>query len=147
MALSSLSRMVGGDVRERLPCPECGATWPPSMRVCPSDGARLVTKDATLADERTDIDAPLLSGTQVGEYRIEELLGAGGMGEVYKARHPVIDKRVAIKIMSRACSSNPINVERFVHEAKAVNAIGHANIVDIFSFGHHDDRCFFVMEW
>src|ERR1700760_3338760 len=85
-------------------------------------------------------------GTRVGEYEIEKLLGAGGVGEVYRARHPVIGKRVEIKIMTKHCSANPLNVERFTVEAKAVNAIGHPNIVDIFSFGKLDDgRCYFAM--
>ncbi len=69
-------------------------------------------------------------------------------GEVYGAKHPVIGKRVAVKVMNRLCSANPLNVDRFVTEAKAVNAIGHSNIVDIFSFGRTEDgRCYFVMEW
>jgi eukaryotic-like serine/threonine-protein kinase len=90
----------------------------------------------------------LAAGSLVGEYRIESLLGAGGMGEVYGASQPVIGKRVAIKVMSPHCSANPANVARFIDEAKAVNAIGHPNIVDIFSFGKtDDDRCYFVMEW
>jgi len=90
----------------------------------------------------------LATGTKVGEYEIERLLGVGGMGEVYGARQPVIGKQVAIKVMSRDCSASPSNVERFVQEAKAVNAIGHPNIVDIFSFGRTEDgRCYFVMEW
>jgi len=90
----------------------------------------------------------LAPGALVGEYRIERLLGAGGMGEVYGASQPVIGKRVAIKVMSPHCSANPASVTRFVDEAKAVNAIGHPNIVDIFSFGRtDDDRCYFVMEW
>ena len=100
-----------------------------------------------MSESAGDEDA-LPVGTTVGEYRIETLLGRGGMGEVYGASHPVIGKRVAIKIMNAHCSSNPLNVERFVHEAKAVNAIGHSNIVDIFSFGKMPEgRCYFVMEW
>ena len=100
-----------------------------------------------MSESAGDDDA-LPVGTTVGEYRIETLLGRGGMGEVYGASHPVIGKRVAIKIMNAHCSSNPLNVERFVHEAKAVNAIGHSNIVDIFSFGKTaEGRCYFVMEW
>src|ERR1700743_2642918 len=95
------------------------------------------------------LDEGLLApGTVVGEYEIERLLGMGGMGEVYGARQPVIGKQVAIKVMSRDCSASPTNVQRFVDEAKAVCAIGHPNIVDIFSFGRTgDDRCYFVMEW
>ncbi|HET7132602.1 MAG TPA: protein kinase, partial [Gammaproteobacteria bacterium] len=98
--------------------------------------------------EPAEHDDTLAPGTMVGEYKLEQLLGRGGMGEVYGATHPVIGKRVAIKVMSRECSASPANVERFVHEAKAVNAIGHSNIVDIFSFGRTpDQRCYFVMEW
>ena len=100
-----------------------------------------------MTESAGDEDA-LPPGTTVGEYRVESLLGRGGMGEVYGASHPVIGKRVAIKIMNAHCSSNPLNVERFVQEAKAVNAIGHSNIVDIFSFGRTPEgRCYFVMEW
>jgi serine/threonine-protein kinase len=112
------------------------------MTTCPADGTALVEESETADGEA------LPPGTVVGEYRIERLLGHGGMGEVYGAHHPVIGKRVAIKVMNRACSVNPANVERFVQEAKAVNAIGHSNIVDIFSFGRTSDgRCYFVMEW
>src|SRR5256885_8853096 len=92
-------------------------------------------------------DESLAPGTQVGEFEVEALLGQGGMGEVYRARHPVIGKRVAIKVMNRACSAHPINVARFETEAKAVNSIGHPNIVDIFSYGRiADGRCYFAME-
>ncbi len=112
------------------------------MTTCPADGTALVDGSSAGGDEA------LPPGTAVGEYKIESLLGHGGMGEVYGAHHPVIGKRVAIKVMNRACSGNPANVERFVQEAKAVNAIGHSNIVDIFSFGRTSDgRCYFVMEW
>ncbi len=124
-------------------CPTCGTSWPRGTDACPADGAALIAaKGAPVGD-----DLPLPEGTMVGEYQIEAMLGAGGMGEVYSARHPMIGKQVAIKVMNRACSANPVNVDRFVQEAQAVNAIGHANIVDIFSFGKtRDGRCFFVME-
>src|SRR4051812_15914692 len=123
-------------------CLACGTSWPPTTRKCPADGTAL-SPYANDAD-----DEPLPPGTRVGEYLIESMLGVGGMGEVYGARHPVIGKQVAVKVMNRSCSANPINIERFVQEAKAVNAIGHPNIVDIFSFGRtSDDRCYFVMEW
>jgi serine/threonine-protein kinase len=87
-------------------------------------------------------------GAMVGEYRIEGKIGVGGMGVVYGARHPVIGKRAAIKVLNRKYSSDFEAVERFVFEAQAVNQIGHANIIDIFSFGTlPDGRSFFVMEW
>ena len=69
------------------------------------------------------------------------------MGEVYAAVHPVIGKRVAIKVLAGDCADNPEAAARFVREARAVNEIRHPNIVDIFSFGELDDgRAYFVME-
>jgi serine/threonine-protein kinase len=87
-------------------------------------------------------------GTLAGEYQIEKKLGQGGMGAVYGARHPVIGKRAAIKVITRELSASAEAVERFVREAQAVNQIGHPNIVDVFGFGKlPDGRSFFVMEW
>jgi serine/threonine-protein kinase len=87
-------------------------------------------------------------GTVVGEYTIDCKLGEGGMATVYGATHPVIGKKAAIKVMSPAMSIDAGLVERFVLEARAVNEIGHPNIVDVFSFGQlPDGRSYFVMEW
>jgi serine/threonine-protein kinase len=84
----------------------------------------------------------------IGEYAVEERIGKGGMGTVYAAIHPVIGKRVAIKVIRRELCANVDQVERFVQEAKAVNRIGHPNIVDIFALGElPDGRSYFVMEW
>ncbi|MDB4961116.1 MAG: Protein kinase [Myxococcales bacterium] len=90
----------------------------------------------------------LQPGDMVGEYRVDQQIGEGGMGKVYSATHPVIAKRAAIKILHPELSMNREAVERFVQEARSVNQIGHPNIVDIFSFGTLPDaRCYFVMEW
>jgi serine/threonine-protein kinase len=70
------------------------------------------------------------------------------MGAVYSAVQPVIGKRVAIKVIAPHIASNPEVVRRFVAEARAVNTIGHPNIVDIFSFGWlPDQRHYFAMEF
>src|SRR5260221_1268232 len=96
----------------------------------------------------SDSGAALATGTMVGEYRIEKELGRGGMGRVYGAIHPVIAKRAAIKVLHPELSVNAEAVDRFVQEARAVNEIGHPNIVDIFAFGALPDRrSYFVMEW
>ena len=87
----------------------------------------------------------LAAGTQIGDYVIDRELGRGGMGVVYAATHPLIGKRAAIKVLKS--SDNPATVERFVQEARAVNQIGHPNIVDIFDFGQlADGRRYLVMD-
>ena len=95
-------------------------------------------------DPRTDVLAP---GTRVGEYVIEKHLANGGMSAVYSAVHPVIGKRAAIKVMSQSLSRDAAAVDRFLEEARAVNRIQHASIVDIFSFGRlPDGRSYLAME-
>jgi len=94
------------------------------------------------------IDADPLIGKHVGEYCVERKLGEGGMSTVYAAIHPLIGKHAAIKVMSLALCTDAHAVLRFVQEARAVNQIGHPNIVEVFSFGRlPDGRSYFVMEW
>jgi len=92
-------------------------------------------------------DGELEPGTTVGEYQVESRLGSGAMGMVYSAVQPVIGKRAAIKIMAARLCVDPVAVERFTQEARAVNQIGHPNIVDVFAFGAlPDGRSYMVME-
>ncbi len=94
-----------------------------------------------------DDGALLGAGTSVSGYLIDEMIGVGGMGVVYAATHPLIGKRAAIKILKPALSNEPSAVERFITEARAVNRIGHPNIVDIFDFGSlPDGRHYYVMD-
>jgi serine/threonine-protein kinase len=89
----------------------------------------------------------LVAGTDVGGYVIDGELGRGGMGVVYSARHPIIGKRAAIKVLKPSLSNNPATIERFIQEARSVNAIGHPNIVDIFDFDMlPDGRRYLVMD-
>jgi serine/threonine protein kinase len=93
-------------------------------------------------------DEELAPGSFAGEYQIEKKIGEGGMGAVYGARHPLIGKRAAIKVIRRDLSSSHEAVDRFIREAQSVNQIGDPNIVDVFGFGRlPDGRSFFVMEW
>lgn len=99
------------------------------------------------AHRSTSDTLPDVSLGKIGDYAIESRLGEGGFGTVYRAVHPVIGKRVAIKVLSPSCSADPLVVSRFVAEAWAVNQIRHRHIVDIFSFGELEDgRRYFVME-
>ena len=89
-----------------------------------------------------------LIGTRVGEYEILEPIGEGGMGVVYRAIHPVIKKRVAVKVLKPAVAGDEVQVRRLITEAEAVNAIGHRGIIDIFSLGQlPDGRPYIVMEF
>src|ERR1043166_4351439 len=81
-----------------------------------------------------EIDSELTPGTLIGEYRIESKIGEGGMASVYAGTQPVIGKKVAVKVMNRQLCVDPVQVERFVQEARAVCQIGHPNIVDVFAF-------------
>ena len=71
----------------------------------------------------------------IGEYRVEGKLGEGGMASVFSATHPLIGKKVAIKVISRRLCADLHAVERFIGEARTVNQIQHPNLVDIFAFG------------
>jgi serine/threonine protein kinase len=77
---------------------------------------------------------PLL-GQTIGNYLVRQKLGEGGMGSVYLAEHPHIGKKVALKVLHAEFASNQDVVSRFFNEAKAVNDIGHPNIVDIVDYG------------
>src|SRR5206468_7627229 len=93
-----------------------------------------------------------LIGKNVGNYAIKAKLGEGGMGAVYLGEHPLIGKRVAVKVLLEELASKEDIVSRFFHEAKAVNDIGHANIVDIVDFGKMksefgQDIVYFIMEF
>lgn len=85
-------------------------------------------------------------GAQLGQYTIESRLGAGGMGQVFKATHRALGRACALKILNHEGSS-PDAAARFLREARAAARIKHANIVDVFDFGHvPDGRPYLVME-
>jgi len=86
-------------------------------------------------------------GDAIGDYQVEAVLGRGAMGTVYAAVHPVIERRVAIKVLRPEMSAREEIVWRFIHEARAVNRIRHPGIVDVFGYGTtHDECAYLVME-
>jgi serine/threonine protein kinase len=90
----------------------------------------------------------LLVGAQVGEYRVLQRIGAGGMGVVYAGEQPLIGKKVAIKVLLPQIAHEDDAIRRFLQEARSANQIGHRNIIDIFSFGTlPDGRQYLVMEF
>ncbi len=90
----------------------------------------------------------LPAGAVVGEYRIKRRIADGGMATVYAGIHPLIHKKVAIKVMRPVDHGTRDAVDRFIGEARIVNQISHPNIVDVFAFGQlPDGRCYLVMDW
>jgi serine/threonine protein kinase/Tol biopolymer transport system component len=89
---------------------------------------------------------PLASGTKLGPYEILSPLGAGGMGEVYRAKDTRLDRTVAIKVLPSHLSSNPELKQRMEREAKAISALQHANICTLHDIGTQDGTYFLVME-
>ena len=79
----------------------------------------------------------LTPGTSLGQYEVIAPLGAGGMGEVYRARHKTLDREVAIKVLPAHLAADPTALARFEREAKAVAALSHPNILAIHDFGQH----------
>ncbi|HET7890345.1 MAG TPA: protein kinase [Candidatus Sulfotelmatobacter sp.] len=89
----------------------------------------------------------LTSGTKLGPYEIQSTLGAGGMGEVYRARDTRLDRTVAIKVLLSHLSSDPELKQRMEREAKAISALQHANICTLHDIGTQDGTDFLVMEY
>jgi serine/threonine protein kinase/Tol biopolymer transport system component len=89
---------------------------------------------------------PLARGTQLGPYEISAPLGAGGMGEVYRARDMRLERTVAVKILPPHLSSDPLRKQRFEREAKTISALNHPHICVLFDVGQQDGIDFLVME-
>jgi Tol biopolymer transport system component len=88
----------------------------------------------------------LPTGTKLGPYEIQSPLGAGGMGEVYRARDTRLERTVAVKILPAQFSSDPVRKQRFEREAKTISSLNHPHICVLYDVGHHDGMDFLVME-
>src|SRR5271156_2090176 len=89
----------------------------------------------------------LTSGTKFGPYEIESPLGAGGMGEVYRARDTRLDRTVAIKILPAHLSSDAHARQRFEREARTISSLNHPHICHLYDIGAQDGADFIVMEF
>src|SRR4026207_2079755 len=118
-------------------CPKCGVEYSDATTLCPSDGVALETTN----------DA-LIGTTLVGKYRIDARLNEGGMGNVYKGTHVLMDKTVAIKVLRPSLAADEKIVARFSREARAASRISHPNALSVTDFGEDESgHVFLVMEY
>src|SRR5215470_17878583 len=89
---------------------------------------------------------PLSSGTRLGPYEILAPLGAGGMGEVYRARDPRLGRDVAIKVLPASFSKDPDRLKRFEQEARSAGVLNHPNVTIVYDIGQHDGAPYVVQE-
>jgi eukaryotic-like serine/threonine-protein kinase len=88
----------------------------------------------------------LATGAKLGPYEIQSPLGAGGMGEVYRARDTRLERTVALKILPAQFSSDPVRKQRFEREAKTISSLNHPHICVLYDVGHQDGMDYLVME-
>src|SRR5688572_9393173 len=125
-----------------LHCPICGRQFFPGTQVCPEDHATLQA-DATI-DVETPVD-PLIGYILDDKYRIENRLGIGGMGTVYRARHLLIDRAVAIKVLNPRFVEDEAAQLRFRREARAAGRLQHANAVGVTDFGRTSEGYVYIV--
>ncbi len=120
-------------------CPLCGLRYDPAAAFCQKDGARLTAEGA--------VD-PFLGKVILGQFRVDESIGAGGMGTVYRAHQLNLHRDVAVKILHPELLQNPDAVRRFHREAKVATSLEHPNLVRVFLFGELEDNAglYLVME-
>ena len=124
-------------------CTACGSRFTQEVRFCPTDGQ----PTEHLEDEKTVVTDPLMGQVIDGRYRIDQVLGEGGMGVVYSVMHISLGKRMALKVLRGEMAKDDHVVRRFVQEAQACSSIGHPNIIDISDFGRlPEGTSYFVME-
>lgn len=127
-----------------LHCPTCGRQYTADFEICPEDQSALQA-DSTVADAPPP--DPLVGHTLDEKYHLEEKLGIGGMGTVYRARHLLIDRPVAVKVLNQRFVEDEAARTRFRREAKAAGRLQHTNAVTVTDFGEsHDGYVYLVME-
>ncbi len=124
-------------------CSTCGSMF--SGDICPKCMAGFAQKSTEPTAPPEEL--PLRPGQNFHGLEILELLGKGGMGVVYKARQPTLDRMVALKILPQKMALDPDFQNRFIREAKALGSLNHPNIVAVYDFGAEGGLFFFAMEY
>jgi len=134
-------------------CPRCARSLPPgSAKVCVYCGAALAPGPAASAGPgfgRRPARDPLIGETVAGRFKVEELIGQGGMGKVYRARHLALDRLVCLKMLKPTLLEDSSVVGRFEREALAASRLNHPNSVQVLDFGRNDGdgSLYIVMEY
>lgn len=133
--------MFAEDVQEdlnRKVCLECNRQFTGVVTACPHDGTLLITVACD----------PLIGTVLADNYEIISVIGHGGMGVVYKARHTLMDRVVAIKMLQAQLISDSISVKRFQQEGKATSRISHPHVITVYHFGiSPSGQPFIVMDY
>lgn len=117
-------------------CPSCGTRYGDNQRLCPHDGAVLELDQAP--------ESALVGRVLDGKYRLDAYLSRGGMGAVYEATHVMLNRKVAVKVISPALVSSQDMVRRFQREARAVTHLNHPNIVRVHDLGQTADGSLYI---
>src|SRR5215813_6394518 len=118
-------------------CPVCSRKYPDTMTLCSAEAAVLQR-----------LEDPLIGQTLASKYKIEKLIKQGGMGAVYRGKHVLMDKTVAIKVLKPSLAGDDAVVARFSREAKAASKISHPHAVSVTDFGESENGVvFLVMEY
>jgi serine/threonine protein kinase len=120
-------------------CGKCHREAPAGALFCSFCGGSI--KPETAAGEAVD---PLIGQTVAQKYFIHQLLGHGGMGDVYKATHLTLDRPVVLKLLKKQFNTDPSLVQRFHREARASSRLNHPNSITIIDFGQSDDGTLFM---
>jgi serine/threonine protein kinase len=133
-------------------CPKCGATIPAlaPQGLCPKCVMQAVVEpsdEAAVSKRRPVPPSVEAVAAAFPELEVMELIGAGGMGSVYKARQPKLNRLVALKILYLDLAADPAFAERFNREAQMLGLLNHANIVAIYDFGKQAEFFFLLMEF
>jgi eukaryotic-like serine/threonine-protein kinase len=116
-------------------CPQCGATYPPQVSICAADGMVLAHEPTT---------DPSVGSLMAGKYRIDGVIGRGGMGAVYRATHVMLNKTVAVKTIKPDLIDSPEMANRFQREARAATSLEHPNIVAVYDLGQAEDGALYI---
>ena len=120
-------------------CSSCGSDAAQSFAYCPQCGAPLAVQ--------AEVESRI-GDTVAKKFRIEKLIGEGGMGKVYQARIVALDKPVALKVLRASLVAEPRTVARFRREAQAASRLSHPNSINVLDFGETDSGAYYIaMEW